>query len=78
MISISFTHDSSAPDISFMHDGFAPDISFMHDNSAPEGIKIVNISSAADVRYFFNVPYGVGKAAIDKLSADIVEGSEGL
>uniref|UniRef100_A0A1I7VAH7 Fe/B12 periplasmic-binding domain-containing protein n=1 Tax=Loa loa TaxID=7209 RepID=A0A1I7VAH7_LOALO len=47
-----------------MHDGFAPDISFMHDNSAPEGIKIVNISSAADVRYFFNVPYGVGKAAV--------------
>uniref|UniRef100_A0A1I7VAJ8 Dehydrogenase/reductase SDR family member 1 n=1 Tax=Loa loa TaxID=7209 RepID=A0A1I7VAJ8_LOALO len=34
---------------------------------------IVNISSAAGVRYFFNVPYGVGKAAIDKMSADMAE-----
>uniref|UniRef100_A0A0R3RZR0 Non-specific serine/threonine protein kinase n=1 Tax=Elaeophora elaphi TaxID=1147741 RepID=A0A0R3RZR0_9BILA len=34
---------------------------------------IVNISSAAGIRYFFNVPYGVGKAAIDKMSADMAE-----
>uniref|UniRef100_A0A915PDA9 Uncharacterized protein n=1 Tax=Setaria digitata TaxID=48799 RepID=A0A915PDA9_9BILA len=34
---------------------------------------IINISSAAGVRYFFNVPYGVGKAAIDRMSADIAE-----
>lgn len=25
---------------------------------------IVNVSSAAGIRYFFNVPYGVGKAAV--------------
>ncbi|VDN30939.1 unnamed protein product [Gongylonema pulchrum] len=34
---------------------------------------IVNISSAAGIRYFFNVPYGVGKAAVDRLSADMAE-----
>ncbi|VDM97415.1 unnamed protein product [Thelazia callipaeda] len=32
---------------------------------------IINISSAAGIRYFFNVPYGVGKAAIDRMSADM-------
>lgn len=34
---------------------------------------IVNISSSAGIRYFFNVPYGVGKAAIDRMSADMAE-----
>ncbi|KAM3727729.1 Dehydrogenase/reductase SDR family member [Dirofilaria immitis] len=34
---------------------------------------IVNISSAAGIRYFFNVPYGVGKAAVDRMSADMAE-----
>ncbi|VDM42478.1 unnamed protein product [Toxocara canis] len=32
---------------------------------------IVNISSAGGLQYFFNVPYGVGKAAIDRMSADM-------
>uniref|UniRef100_A0AAY4B4Q8 Dehydrogenase/reductase (SDR family) member 1 n=1 Tax=Denticeps clupeoides TaxID=299321 RepID=A0AAY4B4Q8_9TELE len=31
---------------------------------------IVVISSLGGVRYFFNVPYGVGKAACDRLAAD--------
>ncbi|VDM92316.1 unnamed protein product [Litomosoides sigmodontis] len=38
---------------------------------------IVNISSPAGMRYFFNVPYGVGKAAIDKMSADMAEELKG-
>ncbi|KAJ1360349.1 Dehydrogenase reductase SDR member 1 [Parelaphostrongylus tenuis] len=32
---------------------------------------IVNMSSAAGLQYTFNVPYGVGKAAIDRMSADM-------
>ena len=31
---------------------------------------IVNISSAGGLRYLFNVPYGVGKAALDRLTQD--------
>lgn len=31
---------------------------------------IVNISSSGAVEYLFNVPYGVGKAGVDKLTAD--------
>ncbi|MBW00368.1 Dehydrogenase/reductase SDR family member 1, partial [Eschrichtius robustus] len=31
---------------------------------------IVVISSAGGLQYFFNVPYGVGKAACDRLAAD--------
>ncbi|KAJ1360348.1 Dehydrogenase reductase SDR member 1 [Parelaphostrongylus tenuis] len=32
---------------------------------------IVNISSAGGLQYTFNVPYGVGKAASDRMSADM-------
>ncbi|KHJ98772.1 hypothetical protein OESDEN_01237, partial [Oesophagostomum dentatum] len=32
---------------------------------------IVNISSAGGLQYTFNVPYGVGKAAVDRMSADM-------
>jgi dehydrogenase/reductase SDR family protein 1 len=32
---------------------------------------VVNISSAGAVRHVFNVPYGVGKAGVDKLTADM-------
>jgi dehydrogenase/reductase SDR family protein 1 len=32
---------------------------------------IVNISSVGAARYTFNVPYGVGKAAVDRLTADM-------
>jgi len=32
---------------------------------------IVNISSGGTIRYVFNVPYGVGKAGLDKLTADM-------
>ncbi|KAK6045133.1 oxidoreductase, short chain dehydrogenase/reductase family protein [Cooperia oncophora] len=32
---------------------------------------IVNISSIGGLRYFFNVPYGVGKQALDRMSADM-------
>ncbi len=32
---------------------------------------IVNISSNGASRYLFNVPYGVGKAGVDKMSADM-------
>uniref|UniRef100_A0A1I8HBT8 Dehydrogenase/reductase SDR family member 1 n=1 Tax=Macrostomum lignano TaxID=282301 RepID=A0A1I8HBT8_9PLAT len=32
---------------------------------------IVNISSAGGLRYLFNVPYGVGKAAVDRLAGDM-------
>ncbi|ETN85211.1 oxidoreductase, short chain dehydrogenase/reductase family protein [Necator americanus] len=32
---------------------------------------IVNISSAGALQYTFNVPYGVGKAALDRMSADM-------
>ncbi|VDL71918.1 unnamed protein product [Nippostrongylus brasiliensis] len=32
---------------------------------------IVNISSAGGLRYLFNVPYGVGKQALDRMSADM-------
>jgi dehydrogenase/reductase SDR family protein 1 len=31
---------------------------------------IVNISSGGGLRYLFNVPYGVGKAACDRMAAD--------
>ena len=31
---------------------------------------IVNITSIGGQRYFHNVPYGVGKAALDRMSAD--------
>ena len=31
---------------------------------------IVNITSIGGQCYFFNVPYGVGKAALDRMSAD--------
>ncbi|PIO63418.1 oxidoreductase, short chain dehydrogenase/reductase family protein [Teladorsagia circumcincta] len=32
---------------------------------------IVNVSSAGGLRYLFNVPYGVGKQALDRMSADM-------
>ncbi|KAK6045894.1 hypothetical protein COOONC_16601 [Cooperia oncophora] len=32
---------------------------------------IANISSAGGLRYLFNVPYGAGKQALDRLSADM-------
>jgi hypothetical protein len=32
---------------------------------------IVNISSAGGIRYLFAVPYGVGKAAVDRMAADM-------
>ncbi|CAI5444152.1 unnamed protein product [Caenorhabditis angaria] len=32
---------------------------------------IVNVSSAGGLRYLFNVAYGVGKQALDRLSADV-------
>uniref|UniRef100_F1L2W7 Dehydrogenase/reductase SDR family member 1 n=1 Tax=Ascaris suum TaxID=6253 RepID=F1L2W7_ASCSU len=32
---------------------------------------IVNISSAGGLQYFFNVAYGVGKTAVDRMSADM-------
>uniref|UniRef100_A0A914BZF0 Dehydrogenase/reductase SDR family member 1 n=1 Tax=Acrobeloides nanus TaxID=290746 RepID=A0A914BZF0_9BILA len=32
---------------------------------------IVNISAAGGIQYVFNVPYGVGKAAIDRMAADM-------
>lgn len=35
-------------------------------NSQKKGL-IVNISSAGGIQYFFNVPYGVGKAAVSSL-----------
>ncbi|QQP40710.1 Dehydrogenase/reductase SDR family member 1, partial [Caligus rogercresseyi] len=31
---------------------------------------IVNVSSAGGIKYIFNVPYGVGKAACDRMAAD--------
>jgi dehydrogenase/reductase SDR family protein 1 len=31
---------------------------------------IVNISSFGGMRYLFNVPYGVGKAAMDRMAID--------
>ena len=31
---------------------------------------IVNVSSGGGLRYLFNVPYGVGKAAVDRMGAD--------
>ena len=31
---------------------------------------IVNISSPGGLRYLFNVVYGVGKAAVDRMAAD--------
>jgi len=34
-----------------------------------EGL-IVNVSSAGGLRYLFNVPYGVGKEALDRMSVD--------
>jgi len=36
---------------------------------AKQGL-IINISSVGGLRYMFNVPYGVGKAAVDRLSID--------
>lgn len=32
---------------------------------------IINISSGAGLQYFFSVPYGVGKAGIDRMSIDM-------
>lgn len=32
---------------------------------------IINISSFGGLRYMFSVPYGVGKAALDRMSADM-------
>lgn len=40
---------------------------FVKNNS---GGLIVNISSRGGSSYLFNVPYGVGKAAVDRLAAD--------
>lgn len=37
------------------------------------GGLIVNVSSAGAERYFYNVAYGAGKAALDKLSRDMAE-----
>ena len=34
-----------------------------------EGL-IVNVSSPGGMRYLFNVAYGVGKAALDRMAAD--------
>jgi dehydrogenase/reductase SDR family protein 1 len=31
---------------------------------------IVNVSSPGGLRYLFNVVYGVGKAAVDRMAAD--------
>jgi dehydrogenase/reductase SDR family protein 1 len=31
---------------------------------------IVNISSFGGVRYLFNVAYGIGKAAVDRMAVD--------
>lgn len=31
---------------------------------------IINISSFGGVRYLFNVPYGIGKAAVDRMAVD--------
>ena len=31
---------------------------------------IVNVSSAGGLKYLFNVPYGVGKAALDRMTQD--------
>jgi dehydrogenase/reductase SDR family member 1 len=31
---------------------------------------IVNISSFGGIKYLFNVPYGIGKAAVDRMAAD--------
>jgi dehydrogenase/reductase SDR family protein 1 len=31
---------------------------------------IVNVSSSGGLRYLFNVAYGVGKAAVDRMAAD--------
>ncbi len=31
---------------------------------------IVNVSSAAGLVYFLSVPYGIGKAACDRMAAD--------
>jgi len=36
---------------------------------AKQGL-IINISSIGGVRYLFNVPYGIGKAALDRMSVD--------
>jgi dehydrogenase/reductase SDR family protein 1 len=36
---------------------------------AKQGL-IINISSIGGIRYLFNVPYGVGKAALDRMSVD--------
>ena len=35
------------------------------------GGLVVNVSSSGAVQYAHNVPYGVGKAAVDKMSADL-------
>ncbi|MFH4977452.1 hypothetical protein AB6A40_004161 [Gnathostoma spinigerum] len=34
---------------------------------------IVNVGSAGALKYFLNVPYGVGKCALDRMSADMAE-----
>lgn len=35
------------------------------------GALIVNVSALGARKYFYNVPYGVGKAALDKMTADM-------
>jgi dehydrogenase/reductase SDR family protein 1 len=38
---------------------------------------IVNVSSSGAVQYAHNVPYGVGKAAVDRMTADMAHDLEG-
>jgi len=40
-------------------------------NRRNEGGLIVNVSSAGGLQYVMNVPYGVGKAALDRMSSDM-------
>uniref|UniRef100_A0A914EJD0 Dehydrogenase/reductase SDR family member 1 n=1 Tax=Acrobeloides nanus TaxID=290746 RepID=A0A914EJD0_9BILA len=41
--------------------------------SRGQGGLIVNISSVGGLKYLYNVPYGVGKAACDRMAADMAE-----
>ena len=34
---------------------------------------IVNISSPGGLKYLFNVAYGIGKAAVDRMAADCAQ-----
>ena len=38
---------------------------------ASDGALIVNVSALGARKYLYNVPYGVGKAALDKMTADM-------